>query len=45
MDNLKIKTKIATTDHHETIGQVERNNSYIEQYLEFIINLILIKIG
>ena len=33
MDNLKIKTKIATTDHHETVGQVERNNSYIEQYL------------
>jgi len=26
-------SKIATTDHHETVGQVERCNSYIEQYL------------
>ena len=33
MDNSKIKNKIATTNHHETVGQVERNNSYIEQYL------------
>jgi len=30
---LNIKSKIATTDHHETVGQVERCNSYIEQYL------------
>ena len=33
MYKLRIKTRIATTDHHETIGQVERNNSFIEQYL------------
>jgi len=26
-------SKIATTDHHETVGQVERCNSYIEQFL------------
>jgi len=31
--NLKIKTKIAITGYYETVGQVERNNSYIEQYL------------
>jgi len=30
---LNIKSKIATTDHHETVGQVERCNSFIEQYL------------
>ena len=30
---LKIKNNIATTDHHETVGQVERCNSFIEQYL------------
>ncbi len=30
---LNIHSKIATTDHHETVGQVERCNSYIEQYL------------
>jgi len=30
---LKIKNNIATTDHHETGGQVERYNSFIEQYL------------
>ena len=30
---LGIKSKIATTDHHQTVGQVERCNSYIEQYL------------
>ena len=33
MHLLKIKNNIATTDHHETIGQVERCNSFIEQYL------------
>lgn len=33
MEELGIKSKIATTDHHETVGQVERVNSYIEQYL------------
>jgi len=26
----KIKNNIATTDHHETVGQVERFNSFIE---------------
>jgi glycosylphosphatidylinositol phospholipase D len=30
---LGVQSKIATTDHHETVGQVERCNSYIEQYL------------
>ena len=30
---LRISSKIATTDHHETVGQVERCNSFIEQYL------------
>jgi len=30
---LSVHSKIATTDHHETVGQVERCNSYIEQYL------------
>ncbi|OUM61806.1 hypothetical protein PIROE2DRAFT_12110 [Piromyces sp. E2] len=24
-----------TTDHHETVGQVERGNSFIEQYLRY----------
>ena len=33
MHLLKIKNNIATTDHHETVGQVERCNSFIEQYL------------
>ncbi len=33
MDKLWIRPKIATTDHHETVGQVERCNSFIEQYL------------
>ena len=33
LTQLGIKSKIATTDHHETVGQVERCNSYIEQYL------------
>ena len=33
MEKLRIKSKIATTDHHETVGQVERCNSFIEQYL------------
>jgi len=33
MEYLNIKSKIATTDHHETVGQVERCNSFIEQYL------------
>ncbi len=30
---LRIQAKVATTDHHETVGQVERCNSFIEQYL------------
>ena len=33
MEYLNIKSKIASTGHHETIGQVERCNSFIEQYL------------
>ena len=33
MDLLCIKSVIATTDHHETVGQVERCNSFISQYL------------
>lgn len=33
MEELHIKSKIATTDHHETVGQVERVNAFIEQYL------------
>jgi len=33
MEYLNIKSKIATTDHHETVGQVERCNSFIEKYL------------
>jgi len=33
MKLLNIKSKLATTDHHETVGQVERCNSFIEQYL------------
>ena len=33
MEGLRIRTKIATTDHHETVGQVERCNSFVEQYL------------
>ena len=33
MEKLRISPKIATTDHHETVGQVERCNSFIEQYL------------
>jgi len=33
MHLLKIKNNIATTDHHETVGQVERCISFIEQYL------------
>ena len=32
-EKLWIQPKIATTDHHETVGQVERCNSFIEQYL------------
>jgi len=38
MNYLEIDSKIATTDHHEAIGQVERNNSFIEQYLRFFTN-------
>ena len=33
MEKLRIAPKIATTDHHETVGQVERCNSFIAQYL------------
>ena len=33
MNLLKVESKIATTDHHETVGQVERCNAFIEQYL------------
>ena len=33
MEKLRVKPRIATTDHHETVGQVERCNSFIEQYL------------
>lgn len=33
MEKLRITIKIATTDHHETVGQVERCNSFVEQYL------------
>ena len=33
MEKLRIRIKIATTDHHETVGQVERCNSFVEQYL------------
>eukprot|EP00833_Pecoramyces_ruminatium_P000433 jgi/Orpsp1_1/1174465/evm.model.c7180000050226.1 len=33
MNICNIRLKIATTDHHETVGQVERCNSFIEQYL------------
>ncbi len=33
MGLLGVVTNIATTDHHETVGQVERSNSFIEQYL------------
>ena len=33
MELLGVKSIIATTDHHETVGQVERCNSFIEQYL------------
>ena len=33
MEMLGVKTIIATTDHHETVGQVERSNAFIEQYL------------
>lgn len=33
MEKLRIKSKVATTDHHETVGQVERCNSFVEQYL------------
>ena len=28
-----VRLNIATTDHHETVGQVERCNAFIEQYL------------
>ncbi len=38
MKYLKIDSNIATTDHHETIGQVERNNAFIEQYLRIFTN-------
>eukprot|EP00833_Pecoramyces_ruminatium_P016170 jgi/Orpsp1_1/1190202/evm.model.d7180000077406.1 len=30
--------KIATTSHHQTVGQVERNNSYVETYLRCFVN-------
>ena len=33
MEKLGIQSKIATTDHHETVGQVECCNSFIVQYL------------
>ena len=33
LEKLRIASKIATTDHHETVGQVERCNSFIAQYL------------
>eukprot|EP00833_Pecoramyces_ruminatium_P006739 jgi/Orpsp1_1/1180771/evm.model.c7180000074587.2 len=33
MNICNIRLKIATTDHHETIDQVKRCNSFIEQYL------------
>jgi len=33
MHLLKIKNNITTTYHHETVGQVIRCNSFIEQYL------------
>ena len=29
---------LATTSHHETVGQVERNNSYVETYLRCFVN-------
>ncbi len=33
LEKLRITPNIATTDHHETVGQVERCNAFIEQYL------------
>jgi len=33
LEELNVKSIVATTDHHETVGQVERCNNFIEQYL------------
>lgn len=37
LDNLNIKSTLATTNHHETTGQVERLNQSIEQFLRCFI--------
>jgi len=33
MEFFNVEVHLATTDHHETVGQVERNNAYVETYL------------
>jgi len=33
MEFFNVEIHLATTDHHETVGQVERNNAYVETYL------------
>jgi len=33
MEFFNVEVRLATTDHHETVGQVERNNAYVETYL------------
>jgi len=34
MEFFNAEVRLATTDHHETVGQVERNNAYVETYLK-----------
>ena len=33
MEFFNVEIHLATTDHHETVGQIERNNAYVETYL------------
>jgi len=42
---LCIKPKIVITDHHETVGQVEKCNSFVEQYLKCYSRTFSIIIG
>jgi len=38
LDFFGAELSMATTNHHQTVGQVERNNAYVETYLRCFVN-------
>jgi len=38
LDFFGAELSMATTSHHQTVGQVERNNAYVETYLRCFVN-------